>query len=168
MGTASALPQCLRGGRLHRAGRPPKRWRGVREFDALCRIHGYIMLVFGVSVFFNCVIERTPSLQWLTGWGFRLNMLYSEADGTNPAVNAVYRVLAICMLAIGLYEIKLPELDERVKEYYSKVFVMYLLPVGLCFGYDAIQPYAGPLSVCVAAVPLFFSMVGLYILLRRR
>ena len=136
---------------------PAKRWRGVREFDALCRIHGYIMLVFGVSVFFNCVIERTPSLQWLTGWGFRLNMLYSEvsprmclcevhlvrdasasvcaqrdfglnvhgiqADGTNPAVNAVYRVLAICMLAIGLYEIKLPELDERVKEYYSKVCV---------------------------------------------
>ena len=49
-----------------------------------------------------------------------------------------------------------------------QVFVMYLLPVGLCFGYDAIQPYAGPLSVCVAAVPLFFSMAGLYILLRRR
>ena len=38
------------------------------------------MLVFGVSVFLNCVIERTPSLQWLTGWGFRLNMLYSEVS----------------------------------------------------------------------------------------
>ena len=38
------------------------------------------MLVFGVSVFLNCVIERTPSLQWLTVWGFRLNMLYSEVS----------------------------------------------------------------------------------------
>jgi hypothetical protein len=112
--------------------------------------------------------------------GLRLSLLYSEVDGSNPAVNAVYRVLAICMFGIGLYEIKLPELDERSKviaianpglcvaswdcnsrpesflptarplacdlrphvcaqEYYSKAFVMYLLPVGLCFGYDAIQ-----------------------------
>ena len=47
--------------------------------------------------------------------GLRLSLLYSEADGTNPAVNAVYRVLAICMFGIGLYEIRLPELDERSK-----------------------------------------------------
>ena len=56
---------------------------------------------------------------------FGLNVHGIQADGTNPAVNAVYRVLAICMLAIGLYEIKLPELDERVKEYYSKVCVLH-------------------------------------------
>lgn len=47
--------------------------------------------------------------------GLRLSLLYSEVDGSNPAVNAVYRVLAICMFGIGLYEIKLPELDERSK-----------------------------------------------------
>ena len=54
----------------------------------------------------TCMCERP---------GLRLSLLYSEADGTNPAVNAVYRVLAICMFGIGLYEIRLPELDERSK-----------------------------------------------------
>jgi len=71
------------------------------------------------------------------------------------------------MFGIGLYEIKLPELDQRIKEYYSKAFVMYLLPVGVCFAYDAIQPYAGPLALITAAVPLSFGSAALYTLVRR-
>ena len=66
-------------------------------------------------MFLSCVVEQTKELSWLREWGLRLDMLYSEADGRNPAVNAVYRVLAICMFGIGLYEIKVPLLSERVK-----------------------------------------------------
>jgi hypothetical protein len=68
-----------------------------------------------VAVFLSCVVEQTKELAVLRDWGLRLDMLYSEADGRNPAVNAVYRVLAICMFGIGLYEIKVPLLNERVK-----------------------------------------------------
>jgi hypothetical protein len=68
-----------------------------------------------LAVFLSCVVEQTKELSWLREWGLRLDMLYSEADGRNPAVNAVYRVLAICMFGIGLYEIKVPLLSERVK-----------------------------------------------------
>mmetsp|Transcript_23982 Transcript_23982/g.38585 ORF Transcript_23982/g.38585 Transcript_23982/m.38585 type:complete len:149 (+) Transcript_23982:309-755(+) len=147
------------------SARPAKRRR--LDFDQICRWHGYIMVFYGISVFLSCVIEQTAALRWLTAWGFRLDLLYAEADGQNPAINAVYRVLSVCMFGIGLYEIKVPTLDQRIKEYYSKAFVMYCFPVGLCFAYDAIQPYAGPLALVTAAVPLSFGSAALYTLIRR-
>ena len=66
-------------------------------------------------MFLNCLVEQTKALAWLRGWGLRLDLLYQETDGQNPAVSAVYRALAICMFAIGMYEIKVPFLNDRVK-----------------------------------------------------
>jgi len=41
----------------------------------------------------------------------------------------------------------------HAQEHYCKAFVLYLLPVGLCFGYDAIQvgykrTFVRPLPAC--------------------
>ena len=73
------------------------------------------MVFYGLVVFLSCVAEQYESLSWLTNAGLRLNLLYSSASGKDPHVNAVYRILALCMAAIGMYELKIPELDERYK-----------------------------------------------------
>mmetsp|Transcript_10374 Transcript_10374/g.23716 ORF Transcript_10374/g.23716 Transcript_10374/m.23716 type:complete len:169 (-) Transcript_10374:620-1126(-) len=147
-----------------------KRAKGI-NFDQVCRLHGCFMVFYGLVVFLSCVAEQYESLSWLTNAGLRLNLLYSSASGKDPHVNAVYRILALCMAAIGMYELKIPELDERYKNYFSKAFVVYLLPCGLCFFYDASQPYAGPMAVATAIVPTLFGLAGAYTLInncRRR
>mmetsp|Transcript_6455 Transcript_6455/g.10207 ORF Transcript_6455/g.10207 Transcript_6455/m.10207 type:complete len:155 (-) Transcript_6455:1536-2000(-) len=148
-------------GSTKREGREGK--RTMVDFGLICRMHGCFMCGYGCLVFFICLVEGIEFLRIFRSWGLTLNWLYKDVDGKDPSINAVYRILALVMFGIGLYELKMPDLDEQSKAFFRKAFVLYLLPCGLSFGYDGFQSYSGPLTLLTAFVPLTFAAAGLFV-----